>query len=296
MSSSNHNTQNWILLALLTLIWGSSYILIKKSLIGFSAVELALLRISISFLVSTPFAIQALRKVPRNKFLTVAQTGFFGSGAPAFLFSLSMTKSGSAVNGILNSLSPLWTLIIGYYIFKVSISKQKAMGVIIGFLGALILVLGKSGGGFEIDLLYSFLPVAATFCYGLSTNITKQNLQNQNPVYTTALAMSMIGIPSVSALFFTEAPAKIIAGLVWQPFLCTVILAVFGTLIAWMLFYRLVQRTDALFAASVTYLIPVVAISWGLMDGETLSVIQIGGMLLILTGVYYTTATQKVTS
>ncbi len=294
MSTSNHNTQNWILLTLLTVIWGSSYILITKSLTGFSAVELALLRISISFIVSAPFAIQAFRKVPSNKFFTVAQTGFFGSGAPAFLFALSMTKSGSAVNGILNSLSPLWTLIIGYYLFKVAISKQKTMGVIVGFFGALILVLGKSGAGFEINVLYSFLPVIATFCYGLSTNITKQNLQNQNPVYTTSLAMGMIGAPAIVALFFTQVPIKIMSGLVWYPFLSTVVLAVFGTVIAWMLFYRLVQRTDALFAASVTYLIPIVAISWGLLDGEILSVVQIGGMLLILTGVYFTTSTKKV--
>ncbi len=233
--------------------------------------------------------LRALKSISRDKYRTIFLIGIFGSGAPAFLFSLSMTQSGSAVNGILNSLSPLWTLVVGFYLFKVAISTQKVFGVIIGFLGALVLVLGKSGTSFEVDVLYSFLPVIATFCYGLSSNITKQKLQNQNAVYTTALAMGMIGLPAMSALFFTEAPAKIVSGTVWFPLVCVVTLSVFGTLIAWMLFYRLVQRTDALFAASVTYLIPIVAIGWGLLDGEFLSLIQVGGMVLILVGVYYTT-------
>lgn len=288
-NTSHHNLQNWILLSLLILIWGTSYILIKKSLVAFSPVELASLRISISFLCSLPFAVKALKIVPRDKYLTILQIGILGSGAPAFLFALSMTKSGSAVNGILNSLSPIWTLIIGYYLFKIHISYTKVMGVILGFVGALVLVLGKRGASFEVDVLYSLLPVVATFCYGLSTNITKQRLQHQSPVYTTGLAMSMVGVPAFILLLFTDVPAKISGGEVWLPFMYVATLSVFGTLIAWMLFYRLVQRTDALFGASVTYLIPIVAIAWGMFDGEVLSLLQLGGMVLILVGVYFTT-------
>ncbi len=227
--------------------------------------------------------------MPHDRYFTILLVGVFGSGVPAFLFALSMTKSGSAINGILNSLSPLWTLIIGFYLFKVHISAQKIAGVIIGFSGALVLVLGRTGASFQVDVLYSLLPVIATFCYGMSSNITKQKLQDQNAVYTTALAMSMIGLPALIGLFFTAAPAKIAAGHVWFPLACIASLSIFGTLIAWMLFYRLVQRTDALFAASVTYLIPIVAIAWGVLDGEFLNLIQMGGMVLILVGVYFTT-------
>lgn len=294
MSGSHHNIVNWILLLVLTLIWGTSYLLIKKGLLAFSPVELASLRITISFLCSLPLAIMAFKHIPREKYFTIMQIGFFGSGAPAFLFALSMTKSGSAVNGILNSLSPLWTLLIGYYLFKVQITTQKVSGVLIGFLGALILVLGKSGENFQMDIFYSFLPLVATFCYGMSTNITKQKLQNENPFFTTGLAMMMIGLPSLVILYFTDAPSKIASGAVWTPFAYIFMLSVFGTLIAWALFYKLIQRTDALFGASVTYLIPVVAISWGLLDGETLSVLQVGGMLLILTGVHFTTSARKI--
>jgi drug/metabolite transporter (DMT)-like permease len=105
--------------------------------------------------------------------------------------------------------------------------------------------------------------------------------------------MAMIGVPALITLMLTDAPSKLASGEVWVPFTYVVVLSVFGTLIAWILFYRLVQRTDALFGASVTYLIPIVAITWGLMDGEFLSVIQLGGMLLILIGVYFTTKPMK---
>lgn len=279
-----------MLLLALALIWGTSYILIKKGLIAFTPVELACLRLSISFVASVPFAIKALSAIPRDKFSAVFLIGFFGNGIPAFLFALSLTKSGSAVTGILNSLSPLWTLLVGIYFFKVVVSRQKVSGVIVGFMGAMVLVLGKRGENFQTDALYSLLPVAATLCYGISSNIMKEKMQTGNPIYVTSLALMTVGLPSLIGLFFTSAPAKIIGGQVWPSFACIAILSLFGTLIAWMLFYRLVQRTDALFAASVTYLAPIVAIGWGLLDGEVLNFLQLLGMLLILTGVYFTTS------
>lgn len=293
LSQYHYNYRNFILLGLLTVIWGSSYILIKKGLILFSPLELACLRISISFLASIPFLYKAFRTIPRDKYFMVLLTGIFGSGLPAFLFALSMTKSGSAINGIINSLSPLWTLIIGYYLFKVDITKQKTFGVLIGFIGALVLVLGKREGDFSVHVLYSMLPVIATFCYGMSTNLMKQNLQSQNPIYTTSLAMMMIGIPALCGLFMTSAPEKIMSTGISVSLLSIAFLAIFGTLIAWMLFYYLVQRTDALFGASVTYIIPLLAVSFGILDGEVLSIIQLGGMILILTGVYFTTKPMK---
>lgn len=290
---SHHNFQNWILLAVLTLIWGSSYILMKKSLTAFSALELATLRLSISLLVSLPFAIRSLMTMPREKYFTVLQIGIFGTGGPAILFAIAMPKLGSAVSGIFNSLSPLWTLVVGIYFFKVAGTRQKILGVITGFIGALILMLGKRNGNFQADVWFSLLPVIATFCYGISTNIMKQKLQHDNPIYTTSVAMMMVGIPAFAGLCMGGAPSKIMSGTVWPQFACVAALSVFGTLIAWVLYYRLVQRTDALFGASVTYLVPIVAIGWGLLDGEVLSLLQFLGMALILTGVYFTTSSKK---
>lgn len=292
MSSSNyHNPQNWLLLFLLTVIWGSSYILIKKGLLAFTPVELASFRISVSFLCAIPFLFQGWRSVPKDKLFTVLQTGIFGSGAPAFLFALSMTHSSSSLNGIINSLSPLWTLVIGYFLFSVTVTPLKVGGILTGFMGAVVLVLGKNAGAGNsflpqgTDVLYSLLPVAATFCYGMSTNITKQKLQNQNPLFTTSIAMTMIGIPATIIFALSDGPAKIASGGAWVSVASVVSLSLFGTFVAWILFYRLVQRTDALFAASVTYLIPIVAIGWGVFDGEILQPLQFIGLALILAGV-----------
>ena len=261
----------------------------KKGLVGFGPVEMACLRISISFICCLPLVFKALKTIPREKLFTLFQIGVISIGLPAFLFALSLTKGDSAVNGIINSLSPLWTVLVGYYAFSVSVSGKKLLGVAIGFLGAVVLVAGKPDFSFKGDGFYTVLPIAATFCYGLGTNLTKKKMQTENPLYTTALSMTAVGIPATIALFFTGAPGKIASAEVWVPLAAIAALAVFGTFIAWILFYRLLQRTDMLFATSVTYLVPIVAISWGILDGETLSVIQIGGMLLILTGVYFTT-------
>jgi len=287
--NSHHNLQNWILLLLLTLIWGSSYILMKKGLVGFSAIEMACLRISISFICALPLAIKAFKAVSKEKYFTLGLIGFISILLPAFLFAFALTNGESAINGILNALSPLWTALIGYFFFKAVISGKKMLGVAIGFAGAAVLVIGAPGFSFKVDLLYAALPVIATFCYGLGTNLTKQKMQNENPIYTTVISMSFAGVPALIALFCTAAPAKIAGGNVWLPLAAIAALAVFGTFVAWILFYRLLQRTDMLFATSVTYLVPIVAVSWGILDGELLGLIQIGGMLLILAGVYFTT-------
>ena len=288
-SNRNHNLQNWLLLALLTLIWGSSYILIKKGLVGFSPVELACLRISISCICALPVALKAFNAVPRQKYFTLFLIGLISMLIPAFLFALSMTKGESALNGIINSLSPLWTVLIGYLVYNVAISGKKILGVAIGFMGAVVLVVGGANFSFKVDSFYTALPVIATFCYGLGTNLTRQKMQNENPIYTTAISMITVGIIALVGLFFTAAPTKIMSGEVWLPLAAVATLAAVGTFIAWIIFYRILQRTDVLFATSVTYLVPIVAISWGILDGEILTVMQIGGMLLILTGVYFTT-------
>lgn len=288
-----HNLGNFTLLTLLTIIWGSSYILIKKSLLGFSPIELACLRVGISCIVTLPLVIKAVKSISREKYLAVLGVGVFGSAAPALLFALSLTKTGSGLNGIINSLTPLWTIILGVLWYQLHISTQKIIGVVIGFLGAVILVLGQTGKMVNTNLFFGVFPFIATFCYGLSSNLTKQKLQDESAVYTTALAMVMVGIPALVGLSFTGAPAKIMSGTVWLPFVCVATLSVFGTVIAWTLFYRLVQRTDALYASSVTYLVPIVALAWAWFDHESLSAVQFIGMLLIFAGVYFTTTAKN---
>lgn len=280
---------NWFVLIALTLIWGSSYILIKRGLLVFTPVELASLRISISMLVSLPLVFRAIKIVPVKLFGYVLLTGLFGSLIPGFLFAFSLTHISSSINGIINSLSPLFTLLIGVFLFGAQTTHRRIYGVVIGFAGAAVLVLFKSNGALNADLSWAILPVAATFCYGMSGNIVKEKLSNQPALYMTALAMLMVGTPTTYVALQTV-PFKLqtVEG-AWLAFSYVAALSVFGTFIAWMLYYKLVQNTDALFASSVTYLIPLVAVAWGLWDGETFSVFQAVGMVLILWGVWLVT-------
>jgi drug/metabolite transporter (DMT)-like permease len=291
--SSRNTFSNWALLLSLTLIWGTSYILIKKGLVVFSPIELASMRVSISMVFSLPIVFRAVRVVPFKLYGFVLLTGLFGSLIPAFLFAFSLTHISSSVNGIINSLSPLFTLLIGVFLFGGTTTRQRIIGVLIGFSGAAVLVLFKENGALNADLGWAILPVVATFCYGMSGNIVKEKLGSQNALYMTALAMLMIGIPTtVIALQTVPAKLQMVEG-AWLAFSYVAILSILGTFIAWMLYYRLIQRTDALFASSVTYLIPLVAVAWGVADGERFSIFQAAGMMLILWGVWLVTKRER---
>lgn len=279
--------QNWLLLGILTLIWGTSYILIKKALITFSPVQVAALRISLSFVVCIPFYRAAIKAIPRAKYPHLAFLGVIGIAIPAFLFSFSQTRINSAVSGIINSLSPLFTVLTGLIFWKVNTPRSKLIGVLIGLIGAIVLVFGKSGFHFDGDIAYAIMPVIATLFYGVNSNYVKQHFPGTNPLFVTALSIGFIGLPSIALLFSTDFIARLHGPTALQGFACVSGLAVFGTLAGWLIFYRLIQRRDPLFAASVTYLVPIVAISWGLRDGETLTVFHFIGMALILVGVYF---------
>ncbi len=285
---THHSTGNWLLLIVLTLIWGSSYILIKKALVSFSAVDLAIIRISFSALAVSPFVVTAWQQTPRRQLPWVVLIGLSGSGIPAFLFAVSVGKLGSSVSGILNALSPLFTLLLGVLLFGQSAGRAQVAGVLLGLTGAVFLQLKNGGSGWQLEWRYLLLPLGATCCYGLSANITRYKLAQLKPLHATSLAMMAIGIPCLlyllvsgkGAAFFLHTPQYSGLGYI-------ALLSLLGTVLAWSLFYKLVQQSDALFAASVTYLIPIVALGWGFVDGEWLDGRHAAGLSLILVGVYF---------
>ena len=281
------DAQNWLLLGMLTLIWGTSYILIKKALITFSPVQVAALRVCLSFVVCIPFYKAALREIPRAKYLHILFLGVIGIGIPAFLFAFSQTRINSAVSGIINSLSPLFTVLTGLIFWQVHTPRIKLVGVLIGLMGAIVLVFGKGGMSLNGDLAYAIMPVIATLFYGINSNFVKQHFPTTRPLYVTSLSIAFIGLPGIAILFSTDFISRMHGPTALQGLGCVAGLALFGTLIGWLIFYRLIQRRDPLFAASVTYLVPIVAISWGLLDGESLNVFHMIGLVLILIGVYF---------
>ncbi len=279
---------SWTILLPLVLVWGSSFILIKKSLLYFTAVEVGILRITITFLFLLPWAIRSLRRIDRKHRNYLIISGIIGSFIPAFMFSIAQTGINSSLAGILNSLTPLFTLLLGLAFFKIVASWFNAMGVIIGLAGAMGLIYVSGGDqGFVFNIKYASLVMIATVCYAFNVNFIKIYLKDIDALTITVLTFFYIGIPSlVYVLAFSNIPNKLMNendALIGIGYVS--ILAIAGTGIALIAFNKLIKISTPIFASSVTYMIPVVAIIWGIIDGEIFKPIYILWFILIIIGV-----------
>jgi drug/metabolite transporter (DMT)-like permease len=276
----------WIVLLLLALIWGSSFILMKKGLQSFSYGQVASLRIFISFLCLLPFALKRLSRIKKKHIKSLVVVGFFGNAIPAFLFTKAQTQVSSSMAGILNALTPLFALITGILVYKVKFNWHNITGVFLGLLGATALVVSRFGFGLNAQNLYPLLIVLATTLYSFSVNEIKQNLSDLDGLTIISGAFLFVGPFSGVYLFNSDfSHALNTPGFVVN-FGCIIILAILGSAFANYMFNYLVHHTSALFATSVTYLIPVVAIFWGLFDGESILMAQTPAIILILLGIY----------
>jgi drug/metabolite transporter (DMT)-like permease len=271
----------------LSLIWGSSFILIKKALIAIKPVELACLRISISAIAFIPVLYFNWHKVDWRKWKAFLIVGALGSGIPAFLFAFAQTGISSSLAGLLNSLTPVFTLIIGILVFRQKFKILQFTGVILGLIGAVSLVLMDSAAGISEAWYYAMLVIIGTVCYATSVNTVQFRFQKVTPVIVSSVSFALIGPPAIIYLagtgFFTEVLSRDYAA---YSVAATFILSIFSTVLASILFFGLVQKTSAVFGSSVTYIMPIIAISWGLADGEVLLWFHLIGMAMILTGIY----------
>jgi drug/metabolite transporter (DMT)-like permease len=252
------------------------------------------LRITMACLVLLPFAIYYFPKIPKNKLLPVLGIGFFGNAIPAFLFTASEVNNGisSSLAGMLNATTPIFTVVIGLTLFKLKLRPLNYFGIIIAFAGssalALIPVPGKENA--PSQLIYIVYVLLATFCYGMSVNLIRNYTKEINPIAITSISFMFIGIPVAIWLFSTQG----IIGEIHKSqahvtsFYYVVVLAVVGTALAVGLFNYLVQLTNAVFASTVTYLMPIVALMWGVMRGEFFTWWYGVAIVVILGGVYLT--------
>jgi drug/metabolite transporter (DMT)-like permease len=277
----------WSILILLALIWGSSFILIKRGLEYFSSTEVGALRISIAFLTLAPIALKRIRLPKARDWKLLGMVGIIGSGLPAFLFAKAQTGIDSSLAGILNSLTPLSTMVIGLAFFSLKTKWFNIAGVIIGLAGAIGLISVSGGHSFEFNFQYAIYIIIATICYATNVNLIKYKLQHIDALTITSFSFFIIGLPVILYLLvFTDfvsqmsTEPKAAEGLIYIG-----ILAVFGTALALIAFNKLVKVASPVFAASVTYLIPIVAVSWGFFDGERMPLTAIIWMGLILTGI-----------
>lgn len=280
--------ESWFLLLLLSLIWGSSFILIKEGLVAFSAEQSAALRVSIAFLFMLPFLFKNFKKLPKEKIKFIIIVGVIGNLIPALLFALAEKELESSVTGMLNGLTPLFALMIAVYIFSYKIKYFQITGILIGFAGTIILSLVNTSGNFGSLNIYALLVVTATLCYAISLNIIAVHLNEVSAITVSSLALATIGPVSLIYLLSTDFISLMISHpAAMKSFTAILILGVVGTAIGIMLYTRLIQTTSVFFAGIVTYLIPVVAVFWGLIYGEKIFALHFAGLLLILTGVYF---------
>ena len=277
---------SWFIFALLAIIWGSSFILMKEGLKAFSPYQVASLRMLSAGIILLPFAYKALKRIPKEKMGLVVFSGLLGNFIPAYLFCIAETQIDSSLAGILNSLTPLFTIIVGVLFFKAQTNMIKILGMFIGFVGlSFLLAVGKNMS-FQ-NLSYASLVLLATLFYGINVNIVSRYMQQLGAINVASLAFAFLIIPSAIVLYFTGYfNNDFTSPLVLKSLLASSVLGVIGTSIATILFYYLVKQSGMLFGSMVTYGIPVVAVAWGILDGENLSPLQIAFLGLIILGVW----------
>ena len=280
--------KKWVFLFLLALIWGSSFILIKKSLIGLSPMQLGSLRIIITGFILFIAGFNSFKNLSKSTIKWIALSGFLGTFFPAFLFAFAETEIDSAIASILNSIVPINTILFGFLAFNILSTKRQIIGVLIGFTGAILLISNGAAINPNQNYWYALLVIIATIMYAFNINIIKRHLQNISPLTIAVGNFTVIIIPAFLVLiysgFFTQQVLQEpnFSNSIFYVFL----LSLFGTAIAKVLFNNLVQISTPVFASSVTYIMPIVAVFWGLLDNEVFSFWQGIATLIILGGVY----------
>jgi drug/metabolite transporter (DMT)-like permease len=276
------------LLILLALIWGTSFILIKQGLKVYAPDEVATLRVTAAFLFLLPAAIMRIRQLNQRDFGIVFVSGMLGIFFPAFLFSTAQTRIDSSVAGILNTLSPIFTMLMGALFFTQRFKGLAVVGTLIGFGGTVILMAARSGGDFTSLNYFALLIVAACALYGTNVNWVKFKGHHISPLTLTSVSVLLIAPLAITYLFsFTDVTTKLatVEG-AWPALGFIALLGCMSTAVATYLFAVLLQISTPLFASSVTYLMPLVSVGWGLLDGEQLYAGHYFGMAAIIGGVW----------
>lgn len=284
----NQEQKKWAYLFTLAIVWGSSFILIKKGLVGLTPLQLGSLRTVISSLFIFMIGYKSLKTILNPQWKWVILSGFIGTFLPAFLFAFAETEVDSGIVSILNALVPLNATLIGLAIFKIASTKTQIFGVILGFIGASMLIFISMELNPDQNYLYAGFVVLATVMYGFNVNIIKHYLQEVKPIAIATGNFIAIVIPALIVLifsgFFTAQTFE--QQSIYSSIGFVAILAVFGTVMAKIIFNNLIQISSPVFASSVTYLMPLVALLWGLFDGELFGLDQGLASLLILGGIY----------
>lgn len=283
------NLINWLLFTVLSLIWGSSFILMKLGLQQLSSYQVAALRILSSGVILLPITVKYISRIPAKKLLLVFLSGTLGSLLPAFLFCVAEEKIDSALAGTLNALTPVFVIITGVIFFNAKIATNKITGILIAFTGCILLLFSKSLVQTNPHFSSLLLVILATILYGFNVNMVSKNLLHIPSMQIAAVALSLNALPALMVLILTGYfSMPLYSNAILKATGASVLLGLLGTAIATIIFYVLVKRAGIIFASMVTYGIPFVAIGWGIFYGEIFGWQQFFCLIIILGGVYYT--------
>ena len=283
----NDYNKKWFYLAILSLIWGSSFILIKKGLVGLNSVQLASLRMIFAASVIYIYSYNSIKKIPKKSWKWIVITAYLGTFFPVYLISYGQTEIESGLASIITTVTPINTLIIGIIFFSLTFSIKQLLGLFIGLVGAVLLLYEASETNLNSNIYFSFFIYLTTVGYAASVNLIKKYLTNIPPEAVTAGIFLSISPPAIIVLYFSDfTDLNFQDPLILKSIFFVLVLGVFGSAIAQTLFNKFVKISSPIFASAVTYTMPVVAIFWALIDGETLSIMQFFATAIILIGVF----------
>lgn len=272
----------------MALTWGTSFILIKRSLLTFTPLQIGSFRVAFSGVVMAFFGIPILRKLNKKEFLWMAIAGFFGIFTPMFMFPFAQTKVSSSLAGMINALEPIFTIVLGFILFGLRIKPHQILGAVIGFIGASTLLYFSEAGTDNTYIFYTLVMVLASLFYAVSALIVNVKLDHINSKSLTGGIYTIWMVPAwlllVSSDFFGATDFS--SQQTWESLGALGFLTIVSTTLAMFLFYKLIHETSAVFASTVSLIIPVVAVIWGIIDGETFLIWYALGGILILIGVY----------
>ncbi|MDD3741117.1 MAG: DMT family transporter [Bacteroidales bacterium] len=283
---NNKNIKSWIFLLLLALIWGGSYILMKQGLKSFNFWQVSSIRMLSAFVFLLPFSIRNLKKLNKKNILPILIVAWIGNLIPSWLFPLGQTRVDSNIAGVLNSLVPVFVLIVGVTFFKKKTGVSQVLGVILGLVGAAMLVTKDNLFVFGQMNYYALYIVLATILYSFNINQINVFLKNLNGLEIASLAFLFIGPISGIILLFSDFNLAVSSNTLYFDLFCVVLLGLLGSAVAVSLSNHIITNAGAMFASSVTYIIPVFAIFWGIIDGERLNFNQIMATAVVLGSVY----------
>lgn len=276
----------WIFLFFLSLIWGSSFILIKKGLVGLTPFQLGSLRMIFAAVFLLAVGFKSLKNIKQHQWKYIGLTAMMGTFFPAFLFSIAQTQIDSSISAVLNSLTPLAALVLGALVFGLNFQRRQIFGVMIGLLGSALLILSGAVNHPGQNYWFATLAVTGAICYAVNVNLIKKYLSDVNPLSITVGNFAVLLVPALVILLTTNFHEVAHLPNVKTSMLFISILAVFGTCVANVLYFKLIQISSPIFASSVTYMLPIVACFWGILDGESLTLVQALGAFIVLIGIY----------